>query len=82
MSEYTASTSRLEPVSAQISPIHAQPRTGQRWTFTQGLIAGQLSMVLVAVLFIRYVIFEDAATALEKERIMVCDCTRYHPNNG
>ncbi|EST06921.1 protein of unknown function DUF2404 [Kalmanozyma brasiliensis GHG001] len=44
--------------------------TPSRWTFTQGLIVGQLSMVLVALLLIRYVIFEDSATALEKERLM------------
>lgn len=41
-----------------------------RWTFTQGLIVGQVSMVIVALLLIRYVIFEDSATALEKERLM------------
>lgn len=41
-----------------------------RWTFTQGLIVGQISMVIVALLLIRYVIFEDSATALEKERLM------------
>ncbi|SPO28780.1 related to MMM1 - required for mitochondrial shape and structure [Ustilago trichophora] len=41
-----------------------------RWTFTQGLIVGQISMVVIALLLIRYVIFEDSATALEKERLM------------
>ncbi|CBQ68260.1 related to MMM1-required for mitochondrial shape and structure [Sporisorium reilianum SRZ2] len=41
-----------------------------RWTFTQGFIAGQISMVIVALLLIRYVIFEDSATALEKDRLM------------
>ena len=41
-----------------------------RWTFTQGLIVGQVSMVVIALLLIRYVIFEDSATALEKERLM------------
>ncbi|SPC62897.1 related to MMM1 - required for mitochondrial shape and structure [Ustilago sp. UG-2017b] len=41
-----------------------------RWTFTQGLIVGQISMVIIALLLIRYVVFEDSATALEKERLM------------
>ena len=41
-----------------------------RWTFTQGLIVGQISMVIIALLLIRYVIFEDSATALEKDRLM------------
>lgn len=31
---------------------------------------GQISMVVIALLLIRYVIFEDSATALEKERLM------------
>lgn len=44
--------------------------TPSRWTFTQGLIVGQISMVIIALLLIRYVIFEDSATALEKERLM------------
>ncbi|PWN48806.1 hypothetical protein IE53DRAFT_318746, partial [Violaceomyces palustris] len=39
-----------------------------RWSFTQGLIVGQLSMVIIAILLIRYVIFEDSSLALEKER--------------
>lgn len=41
-----------------------------KWTFTQGLVVGQVSMVVIALLLIRYVIFEDSATALEKERLM------------
>ncbi|KAN0060570.1 ERMES complex subunit mmm1 [Thecaphora frezii] len=48
----------------------ASPLPVSRWTFTQGLIVGQISMVVIALFLIRYVIFEDSATALEKERLM------------
>ncbi|KDN42635.1 hypothetical protein K437DRAFT_257820 [Tilletiaria anomala UBC 951] len=42
---------------------------GSRLTFTQGLLVGQLSIIVIAVIFIRYFIFEDVDTALEKERL-------------
>ncbi|GAA5956298.1 hypothetical protein JCM3765_005622 [Sporobolomyces pararoseus] len=38
-----------------------------RLTFTQGVLLGQLSMVILAVLFLRYVVFEDPDAA-KKER--------------
>ncbi|PWZ03738.1 hypothetical protein BCV70DRAFT_197935 [Testicularia cyperi] len=55
-----------QPFPHQVSFI----TPASRWTFTQGLIVGQISMVIIALLLIRYVIFEDSATALEKERLM------------
>lgn len=45
---------------------------GSQLTFTQGLLVGQLSIVILAALFVRYFIFEDVTTALEKERQSVC----------
>lgn len=41
---------------------------GSQLTFTQGLLVGQLSIVILAALFVRYFIFQDVTTALEKER--------------
>ncbi|GAA5923649.1 ERMES complex subunit MMM1 [Sporobolomyces koalae] len=38
-----------------------------RLTFTQGVLLGQLSMVILAVLFLRYVVFEDPGAA-KRER--------------
>lgn len=57
---------------ADYPPLLSYLPTAQssRWTFTQGLVVGQVSMVVIALLLIRYVIFEDSATALEKERLM------------
>lgn len=56
------------------SPTYAPPVVPQpsfRLTFTQGLLAGQLSIIVVAIIFIRYFIFEDVDMALEKERLAV-----------
>ncbi|SNX85358.1 related to MMM1 - required for mitochondrial shape and structure [Melanopsichium pennsylvanicum] len=59
------------PVPSTPAPAYfAYLPSPSRWTFTQGLIVGQISMVIIALLLIRYVIFEDSATALEKERMM------------
>ncbi|CDU25174.1 related to MMM1-required for mitochondrial shape and structure [Sporisorium scitamineum] len=59
------------PVGQHPAPAYfAYLPSPSRWTFTQGFIAGQISMVIVALLLIRYVIFEDSATALEKDRLM------------
>lgn len=37
------------------------------WTFTQGFLVGQISVVIVIIVLVRYVIFEDSKTALDKE---------------
>ncbi len=58
------------PYGRRIARLLHRAHHTSRWTFTQGLIVGQISMVVVALLLIRYVIFEDSATALEKERLM------------
>ncbi len=58
------------PLSSQ-QQQHVLPRLssgGFRLTFTQGLLVGQLSIILLAIVFIRYFIFEDVNTALEKEK--------------
>jgi hypothetical protein len=34
--------------------------TGSTWTFTQGLILGQASFLLLCLLFIRYVVFSPS----------------------
>lgn len=66
-----------EPVGTPCSmdsPTYAPPvapQPGFRLTFTQGLLAGQLSIIVVAIIFIRYFIFEDVDMALEKERLAV-----------
>jgi len=39
-----------------ISPIPVQPG----WTFTQGLLLGQASFVVLCLVFIRYVVFQPA----------------------
>lgn len=57
-----------------LAPMHAvdsKHSLGFRLTFTQGLLVGQLSIILLAIVFIRYFIFEDVNTALEKERLAV-----------
>lgn len=41
---------------------------GLRLTFAQGFLAGQLSVVIIALLVIRYIIFEDARTAKPKAK--------------
>jgi maintenance of morphology protein 1 len=41
---------------------------GIRLTFTQGFLAGQLSVVLIALVAIRYIIFEDSRSASQSNR--------------
>ncbi|EGG00389.1 uncharacterized protein MELLADRAFT_111891 [Melampsora larici-populina 98AG31] len=39
-----------------------------RLTFTQGVLVGQLSLIIVVILFVRYVIFEDPEAARHNRR--------------
>lgn len=63
-----AAASAPLPLMHAVDPKHS---LGFRLTFTQGLLVGQLSIILLAIVFIRYFIFEDVNTALEKERSAV-----------
>ena len=50
---------------------HAPPAGsffGIRLSFTQGFLAGQLSVVIIALIAIRYIIFEDSKAARSKPR--------------
>ncbi|BGP12237.1 hypothetical protein JCM10213_000069 [Rhodosporidiobolus nylandii] len=51
-------------------PVAVQAGSGWRLSFTQGILIGQASMVILAVLFLKYVVFEDpeAAKAEAEER--------------
>lgn len=52
----------------QSSHLHPQSHSiSQPWTFTQGFLVGQISVVIVIIVLVRYVIFEDSKTALDKE---------------
>ncbi|KAI5479368.1 dimethylaniline monooxygenase (N-oxide forming) [Pseudohyphozyma bogoriensis] len=50
-----------------------------RWTFTQGILLGQASIVVLAVLFLKYCVFEDPAVAREKAKSRVEARTRRSP---
>lgn len=71
----TRAEAQMHAAAATLLPsIHAvesKHSLGFRLTFTQGLLVGQLSIILLAIVFIRYFIFEDVNTALEKERLAV-----------
>ncbi|GAA6018676.1 hypothetical protein JCM10207_009006 [Rhodosporidiobolus poonsookiae] len=82
-SAHLASTAAAASAGAGAAPPGAQPAvlippqggagTGAGWrpSFTQGILLGQASMVLLAVLFLKYVVFEDphkAAEAAEERR--------------
>ncbi|GAA5909141.1 ERMES complex subunit MMM1 [Sporobolomyces salmoneus] len=65
---------KATPLPPPLMPIPSTSSTSHsiwpRLTFTQGVLLGQLSMVVLAVLFLRYVVFEDPDQAKrEKERI-------------
>ena len=49
-------------------PTQSPLPQGFRLSFTQGFLAGQLSVVLIALVAIRYVIFEDSRAAAQKSR--------------
>ncbi|GAA6018623.1 hypothetical protein JCM11491_006170 [Sporobolomyces phaffii] len=51
---------------ASDAPLFAAPSLLPRLSFTQGVLLGQLSMVVLAVLFLRYVVFEDPDAAREE----------------
>lgn len=63
----------LSTVAAQAGPA------GSPWTFTQGLILGQASFLLLVLLFMRYVVFSpseasdpDGWKKRREERAKVC----------
>ncbi|GAA5884520.1 hypothetical protein JCM16303_000009 [Sporobolomyces ruberrimus] len=58
---------KITPLPPPKMPIGSSSSFLPRLSFTQGVLLGQLSMVILAVLFLRYVVFEDPDTA-KKER--------------
>lgn len=51
------------PASAPPSLATAPPPSTPTWTFTQGLLLGQLSFILLTLLFMRYVVFSPESSA-------------------
>ncbi|GAA6048039.1 hypothetical protein NBRC10513_003716 [Rhodotorula toruloides] len=50
-------------------PVVERQSSGPMFTFTQGILLGQASMILLAVLFLKHVVFEDPnAAKRERER--------------
>lgn len=50
------------------SPASDQSSRFLRLTFTQGVLVGQLSLIIVVILFVRYVIFEDPEASRNNRR--------------
>lgn len=52
-------------VMVQTATIQPPPVPG--WTFTQGLLLGQASFVILCLVFIRYVVFQPAEDIDQEE---------------
>lgn len=48
-------------------PTLAPPPVQSGWTFTQGLLLGQASFVVLCLMFIRYVVFQPAEDVDQEE---------------
>lgn len=54
---------QVQPENFHTIPLH-QPNT--HWSFTQGLIIGQLSVVFIVIVFIKFFVFADSSTTPSK----------------
>lgn len=52
-----------QPESLHNLPLHQQTT---HWSFTQGLIVGQLSVIFIVVIFIKFFVFADSSTTPSK----------------
>ena len=50
-----------------VSTLEPVPVPAQGWTFTQGLLFGQASFVVLCLLFVRYVVFQPAEDIDQEE---------------
>lgn len=50
-----------------VSTLDPTPAPVQGWTFTQGLLFGQASFVVLCLLFVRYVVFQPAEDIDQEE---------------
>jgi len=53
-------------VMSQVSTLPT-PAPHSGWTFTQGLLLGQASFVILCLIFIRYVVFQPAEDVDQEE---------------